>query len=181
MQPTWQDVTRFTQQFRDAKMEYWLNENVCSFSWWLLLGTTIGSVVVWLIILDKKRIVEIVMYGFFIATTAIMADVVGVWLGLWHYPTTLTPVALTVEIHKVQMPIIYMMIYQYFRTWKAFILASTVNAVVFSFLLEPLLIRLQIYETYHWKHLYSFFPYILIAVAFKYILHRLKQLDKHYD
>ncbi|UJL47161.1 hypothetical protein KFZ58_04385 [Virgibacillus sp. NKC19-16] len=181
MQPTWQDVIELTEQFRDTRIEYWLNETLFTFSWWVLLVTTIGLFIVWFIILDKKRIFEIITYGFMVATIAIMGDTIGVSLGLWHYPNTLTPVPLTIEIHKLQMPIIYMMVYQYFKTWKAFLIAATINAFVFAFMLEPLLVWLQIYEPYHWEHVYSFFPYIIIAVVFKYVLNKFKQLDQHYQ
>ncbi|MFC7686813.1 hypothetical protein [Ureibacillus sp. GCM10028918] len=86
---------------------------------------------------------------------------------LWQYNHTLTPFSIIIEIHIVQMPIIYMIIYQYFHTWKAFLIAVTINAGVFAFILEPLLVWLQIYELFHWKHIYSFFPYIILAVVFQ--------------
>lgn len=181
MQTTWKDIIELTKQYRDIRMEYWLNENLFTFGWWVLLVTTIVVFVVWIIILDKKRILEIVTYGFFIGTIAMAADAIGVSLVLWHYPNTLTPVPLIVEIHKLQMPIIFMIIYQYFKTWKAFFIAVIVNATVFAFILEPLLIWLQIYETYHWKHIYSFLPYIIIAVVFKIVINKFKQLDQNYN
>jgi len=180
MKSTWQDVIDITRQLRDTNMEYWLNENLFSFSWWILLVTTIGIFIIWFIILDKKRIFEIITYGFFVATFAIMADGLGVSLVLWHYPTTVTPVPLAVEIHRGHMPIIYMIIYQYCTTWKTFLIASTITAFVFAFILEPLLVWLQIYDPIHWRHIYSFFPYIIMAVAFKYLVHKFKQLDQNY-
>lgn len=181
MQPTWQDVIELTKLFKDTKTEYWLHENLFTFSWWVLFITTIGIFIVWLIILDKKRIFEIITYGFFVSCIAITGDVLGISLLLWHYPNTLLPLAQTIEIHIVQMPIIYMIIYQYFHTWKSFLIAATINAFVFAFMLEPLLVWLHIYEPYHWKHIYSFFPYLIIAVVFKYVINKFKQLDQNYQ
>lgn len=179
--PTWQDVIELSRLYRDTKLEYWLNENLFTFSWWILLITTIGAIIVWFILLDKKRIFEIITYGFLVSTVAMSADVLGASLALWYYPNTLTPVLLPIEIHKVQMPIIYMIIFQYFNTWKAFLIASTINAFVFAFMLEPLLIWLQIYEPYQWKHIYSFFGYIVLAVFFKFVIRKFKQLDHNYQ
>ncbi|MCT1904306.1 CBO0543 family protein [Oceanobacillus sojae] len=180
MQPTWQDIIELGKQYKINKMEYWLNENLFTSSWWILFVTTIGIFIVWLFLLDKKRIIEILTYGFFVTGTAVIADAFGVALSLWHYPNTLFPVPLIVEVHRIQMPVIYMLIYQYFPAWKSFLIAVTINAFVFTFILEPTLVWLHVYELDHWKHIYSFLPYILIAVVFKSIVNKLKQLDQNY-
>lgn len=181
MQPTWQDVLEITEQYKYTKTEYWLSENLYTLSWWILLITSIGIFIVWIIILDKKRIFEIITYGFFVGTVAIYADVLGVWLNLWHYPITITPMHLPFEIHRLQMPIIYMVIYQYFKTWKTFLIAAAINAFIFAFLLESLLVWLKVYEPIHWKHIYSLIPYFLIALVFKWLIKKFKQLDKNYQ
>lgn len=180
MQPTWQDIIEITKQFRNMKVEYWLNENLFTLSWWILFITTIGIFIVWLILLDKKRIMEIIIYGLLVTYIAVIADSIGVALLLWHYPNTLLPAPLIVEIHRVQMPVIYMLIYQYFPAWKPFLIATTLNAFVFAFILEPILIWLKIYEPYHWEHVYSLLPYILIAVVLKFVVNKFKQQDQNY-
>ncbi|MEA0562376.1 hypothetical protein [Lysinibacillus irui] len=80
MHPTWQEVQELTQQFRNIKTEYWLSENVFTLSWWILSVTSLCLLIVWIIILDKKRIMEIITYGFFVGTIAILADIAGFWL-----------------------------------------------------------------------------------------------------
>jgi len=181
MQSTWQDVLELTQQYKYTKTEYWYSENVFTLSWWILLVTSIGLFILWIIILDKKSIFEIITYGFFVGTVAIYADVIGVWFGLWQYPNTITPMHLPIEIHRLQMPIIYMIIYQYFKTWKTFLIAATINAFVFTFLLEPFLVLLRIYEPTHWKYIYSLIPYFVIAIVFKWLIIKFKQLDQSYQ
>lgn len=181
MQPTWQNVKELTKHSMDLKTQYWLHENLFSSSWWILLITTIGVFIVWLILLDKKRIFEIITYGFFVASIAMIGDAIGVTLWLWAYPNTLLPLPLIVEIHRIQMPFIYMLIYQYCPKWKGFLIAATINAFVFAFVFEPILVWLRIYETIHWKYVYSFLPYILIAVVFKLVIHKFKKMDQNYD
>ena len=181
MQTTGQDVLDITQKYRYTKIEYWLSENLYTLSWWILLVTSIVLFIIWIIILDKKRMFEIMTYGFFVGTVAIYADVFGVWFGLWHYPITITSMHLPIEIHRLQMPIIYMMIYQYFKTWKTFIIAAAINAFVFAFILEPLLVWLKIYEPSHWKYIYSLIPYLIIAMFFKWLIIKFKQLDQNYQ
>lgn len=181
MHPTWQEVLDLTKQLKSIKIEYWLSENVFSLSWWILLITSIGLFIIWIIFLDKKRIIEIITYGFFVGTIAILADIAGFSFGLWQYPITITPIHLPIEIHRLQMPIIYMMLYQYFITWKAFSIAALVNAFVFSYILEPLLVWLQIYEPYHWKYTYSFIAYFVIAIVLKWLINKFKQMDQNYQ
>ncbi|MFC4661796.1 CBO0543 family protein [Oceanobacillus aidingensis] len=180
MQPTWQDIFDLAKQSRDMKLEYWLNENLFTPSWWILFVTTIGAFIIWLVLLDKKRIMEMLIYGFLVTYIAVIADAIGVALLLWHYPNTLLPAPLIVEVHRVQMPIIYMLIYQYFPAWKPFLIAVTINAFIFAFILEPALVWLNVYEPYHWKHIYSFLPYIMIAAGFKLTVNKLKQMDQNY-
>ncbi|CEI82621.1 hypothetical protein J18TS1_23990 [Oceanobacillus oncorhynchi subsp. incaldanensis] len=181
MQSTWRSVIEIFQQYRDTRTAYWLHENLFTISWWILFVTTVGIFIVWIIFLDKKRIFEIVTYGFFVTAVGVIGDAIGVSLFLWHYTNTLLPVSQIAEIHTIQMPFIYMLVYQYFRTWKSFIVASTINAFVFAFILEPLLVWLQIYELHSWKHIYSFFPYILIGIVFKFVVNKFKKLDRYYE
>ena len=85
MQPTWQNVIETTRQMIDARIAYWLNENLFTFGWWVLLVTTLGFLIVWVIILDKKRVFEIITYGLIVEVIAIVADTLGIFLSLWDY------------------------------------------------------------------------------------------------
>lgn len=181
MQPTWQDVIEIVQQYKYIRMEYWLNENLFSFGWWVLLVTTIGLFIVWVIILDKKRIFEIITYGLMVAIIAMTLDMLGISLLLWNYPNSLTPSHSVTEIHIVQMPVIYMIVYQYFNKWKTFLIVAAISAFIFALILEPLLEWLQIYKLYQWKFIYSLVPYFVIAVVLKWIINKFKQLDQNYQ
>lgn len=130
MQPTWQNINKLFKQYEDAKIEYWLSENLFTLNWWILFVTTVGLVIVWIIILDKRKTFEILTYGFMVTAIAILGDTIGLWLLLWEYPYSLTPVSPIVEIHTLQMPIIYMIIYQLFRKWRPFLIATAINALI---------------------------------------------------
>ncbi|KGR79897.1 CBO0543 family protein [Ureibacillus sinduriensis] len=175
MQTSWQEVAKLSEQYSSTRLEYWLNETLFTISWWVLLATTLGLCIVWVIILDKKRIFEILSYGFMVSSISTILDALGVILMFWQYNHTLTPLSIPIEIHIVQMPIIYMIIYQYFRPWKTFLIAITINAFIFAFILEELLVWLHIYELQSWEHIYSFFPYILIGVFIKWVIDKFGQ------
>lgn len=181
MQLTWQEVLEELQQARNSRIEYWLNEIVFTLNWWILLVVTVVLLIVWLIILDKTRIFEIVTYGLMVSAIGTLGDTLGLSLLLWEYPTHLLHTSEIIEIHNVLMPILYMIVYQYFNTWKSFLIATAINASAFAFILEPLLVWLGIYELYSWKYIYSVVPYFLISAGLKWIINKLKQLDHNYQ
>jgi len=180
MSTTWHDVQEKAQQFRKAEMTYWLNEVLFSSGWWILFISTIALLIIWILIVDKKRILEIITYGLMVSMIGLIGDIIGISLLLWEYPIALIHTPQLLEVHDIQMPIIYMAIYQYFQKWKSFFIAAAILAFVFGLILEPILVWLGIYEPYAWKPVYGLIPYFIIAVVLKWIVHQLKKLDHHY-
>src|SRR5699024_4743567 len=128
------------------EFQYWLNEGLFSLDWWVLFVTTIVLLIVWVIILDKKRIMEIITYGLMVLAIGTLGDILGLSLLLWEYKISLLHTPQLLEIHNVQMPIFYMIIYQYFNKWKTFLIAAAINSLVFGLVFEPILVWLNIYE-----------------------------------
>ncbi|MCD8508624.1 MAG: hypothetical protein LRY73_01065 [Bacillus sp. (in: Bacteria)] len=177
--PTWDEIIEIRNLSKELLLNYWLNETVFSLNWWFLLITTIGFFVIWVIVLDKTRIIEIMVYGLLIGTLGFILDMIGISFVLWSYPDRLTPVMSSMmEIHKMHMPVFYMLIYQYFRTWGRFLVAITITAFVFAFVFEPITVWLGIYEIYNWNYAYSFPIYIAIGVFFKWLIMKLKKVER---
>jgi len=175
----WVEIIQLRRQIRDMLMDYWLTYSVFSFKWWLLLTTTIIFFILWIILLDKKRIIEIAAFGLLIGTTTFILDIIGITLVLWSYPDRVIPmIPPIIEIHHVHLPIIYMIIYQYFNNWKSYFIALTISSFLFSFVLEPLTAWLGIYEIYHWKYIYSFPLYVLIGCILRWAMLSVKQVEK---
>jgi len=131
--------------------------------------------IVWWILVDKKRLGEIVLFGLFIALTATLLDAIGNELTLWAYPHVLFPyVPRLCSVDFSLLPVMFMLIYQYFPKWKTFIGAITLVAAAGSFLAEPLFILMSIYEPHEWRVVYSFPVYIIIAIVFKWIVSKIK-------
>lgn len=173
-------LIKLSREYRNAEIETWLHESLFTFNWWLLLFTTLTFIIIWVIILNKKRMIEIIVFGLMVELIALGADVIGDFLVLWKYRYLLLPFPTILEIHTAQMPIFYMIIYQYFTKWKTFLIAITIMALIFAFILEPLTAWLDIYRLYHWKYWYSFLPYIIIGVVLKFIIGKLKKKQNSY-
>ncbi|OIJ13620.1 hypothetical protein BKP37_10085 [Anaerobacillus alkalilacustris] len=179
-QPTWEEIVNLREILKETNVQYWLNENFFSFSWWFLLITMILFWVIWWVIVDKSKIMEILLYGLFVTIIAILLDVIGVSFLLWGYPNMLTPLIPPIfAIDVGHLPVLYMTIYQYFPTWKSFLAAMIIAASVFAFVFEPFTVWLKIYELNNWKYIYSFPIYILIGVFLKWLLIKVKCLESY--
>jgi hypothetical protein len=177
--PEWNEIIDLRRDARDKELEYWLSESLFTFNWWFLLVTTILFFAIWVYLLDKKRILEISAFGLLIGTIAFILDTIGSNMVLWSYPDSVFPIISPIlEIHKFHMPIIYMIVYQYFQPWKGYLTALIISAAVFAFIFEPITVWLGIYVIYQWKYVYSFPIYILIGIILKWIFIKVIHIEK---
>lgn len=166
------------KQLVELKMEYWLSTNVLSLHWWLMLFFLIAPWVIWWRLIDKRRIREIGLYGFFILFLSSIFDDIGSQLNLWAYPYILTPISQKFEPYDYSvLPVIYMLIYQKFKSWKSFVIVHIVSSVIFSFVLEPLTVYFNLYIMINWKHAYSFIIYPLMGMGCKLIINKLNKIE----
>ncbi|OLO37126.1 hypothetical protein BTR23_14450 [Alkalihalophilus pseudofirmus] len=180
--PTWDDVLKLRLKLKEANFEYWLNENLFTFSWWFLLITMFLFFISWWLLLEKSRMMEMLLYGFLVATIVILLDVIGVSFVLWGYPIMLAPLVPPIfEIDIGHLPFVYMTIYQYFSTWKSYVIVMTITAFIFAFVLEPITIWLDIYEANNWRHIYSLPIYVLIGIFCKWFITKIKQVENKYQ
>ncbi|MFA9560407.1 CBO0543 family protein [Evansella sp. AB-rgal1] len=177
--PSWNEIIDLRIEIRDMVIDYWLYDTLFSFNWWFLLITTIATFVIWLIVLDKSRLLEIMTFGLLIGTIVFVLDTIGITLVLWSYPDKLIPLIPPIlEIHKIHIPIIYMIIYQYFHSWKTYSIVLVITSAIFAFVLEPITNWLGIYEIYHWKYTYSFPIYFILGVWMKWTITKVIRLEK---
>ena len=149
--------------------DLWVHNNVFTFQWWLLGIFLIAPWFLWWKLVDKQRLAEILLYGLMVLISASYLDEIGSELTLWVYPYKFLPVFKQLTTANFTMlPIIYMLIYQYFERWKSFLTASILMAIAFLFLGEALR-WLGIYRIYHWNHIYSFSIYITMALFLRWL------------
>lgn len=164
---------------RDINLKHWLESNIFSPVWWLLLISFITLWVIWWKFVNKTKLLEIVTYGLIVSFLSTILNLFGTEFVLWGYPNNLVPVApLLFEIDLGFLPVIYMLIYQYFPDWIKFTIAISITAVIIAFMGEPLAIRLDIYEMNNWKHIYSFPLYIALGLILKWILKKIIEKEK---
>lgn len=151
-----------------TRIERWVNNDVFRFNWWLLLAMFLFSVTVWWKTVKKPRLREISMYVLFIIILTLVLDEIGEEFTLWDYPYDLFPLFPPLSaIDLACLPFIYSLIYQRFGTWKSFIIATVIMSGIFCFILEPIFVRIGIYQMLTWKSYYGFPIYALMGIVSK--------------
>ncbi|WP_163538973.1 CBO0543 family protein [Gracilibacillus sp. YIM 98692] len=177
---SWKETLNIRETFREEYLSYWINDNFLSLGWWIILLFNVVLIYAAWKLLDRTRLFEILTIGGLTITFSTFIDTVTVQYGLTAYPISLTPLSPSFFTSTyTTLPIIYMLVYQYFTTWKSYIVANVVVAVVLAFVIENLLHWLNIYEYIQWNSFYSFIIYIALGVMMKGILGMLLKADKH--
>lgn len=158
----------------DMRIDQWLQENIFHFRWWFLLGLFALSAFLWWKLVDRKRLPEIVLYMGLTTIITLVLDEYGEELCLWDYPTDIIPIfpPLT-AINLASLPIIYSLVYQYFRTWKSFFRAIVIMAAIFCFVFEPILVWGDLYQLLKWRYYYGFPIYIAMGLIIRWIVVKL--------
>jgi hypothetical protein len=175
--PTFEDTQKTLDLLSKQEYQYWVNESVLTLQWLLLVGLLILPWLIWWKLVDRRRLFETITLGYIVFFITLILDELGTELLMWGYRYRVTPLLhALIPYDFTVLPVIYMLFYQWFKTWKLYFWAHVGLAFVFAFVSEPILKWLNIYETYHWKSIYSFPVYILIALFVRWLT--LKLLEK---
>ncbi len=179
--PSWEEISNIRETLRDAYMTYWLNNNLFSFGWWAVLIINLLFIYIAWKLLDRTRLFELLTVGGLIILFSTVIDVIGLHFQLFSYPTSLTPTIPSFFVADyITLPVIYMLLYQYFSTWKSFITANIITTIVLAFVIENLLRWLNIYQYIQWNSFYSFIVYFLIGIILKWIMNNLTKAQNKY-
>ncbi|HEU5141465.1 MAG TPA: CBO0543 family protein [Bacillales bacterium] len=166
--PLWQQILNLQAKLADLRKEYFFEDILFGYHWWILVGQTLVLWAVWLILVDRGRLRNILLVGLFSLAFALVLDDMGLSTGAWNYPYKI--VYFTTRLNPVDMvilPITFMLIYQYFQRWGSYLIATILFAAFASFIAEPLFVKLNLYTMIHWKYLYSAPIYTAIGIVVK--------------
>lgn len=166
--PPYKELLNLAKEHWRLQYQDWVNDDIHKWTWWLQLAVAIIPLFFWWKIVDKKRLLEIIVFGLLINVFTIILDTIGYAMVLWDYPDRFLPALPNIApIDVVVVPVTYMIIYQYFHTWKSFIIAMVVMAAIYSFVAEPLMVALNLYTLVRWEYVYSFPIYLAMGIAIR--------------
>lgn len=148
----------------DIRMEYWsksyerwITEELFSFPWFFNLVFLAIIYLLWIKLVDKRRLRELLLFGSLIAVASALIDIIAVTIGLWEYKVRLFPLSpAPFPFDYTVLPIMYIVIMQYTSSWRDFLLGSLLASGLFSFVLSPVYVLLGIKEYHNFKHFYLF-------------------------
>ncbi|CAG7614492.1 hypothetical protein PAESOLCIP111_01715 [Paenibacillus solanacearum] len=167
-----EEVQKAREQLHQLDYKQWMDESLFTWEWFLLAGLTTIPLILWWIILDKKRAYEIAFYGCMINIMAIILDDFGTNLAWWGYPIKLLPtIPPLLTADSILVPIVLMIIYQMFSTnWKKHLIANAITAAFLAFIAEPIFIWIGYYQLNSWKLLFSFLFYNAASALARFII-----------
>lgn len=148
-----------------TRFDIWIRTDLFHFRWWGMLLLFIAALFIWWKTVDKSRLNEIMLYYALVIIMILVLDELGEELTLWYYTTDIIPIFPPMSaINLSCLPTLYSLVFQYFRTWKGFFMASATLAVVSCFVLEPLFVWVGVYGTLSWQFYYGLPLYFAIAI-----------------
>jgi hypothetical protein len=159
------ELNNLQQKYAQLVIENWLSNTVFTWNWWFLVFLFIVPWIIFLKLLNRKKSSSIWFFGLVIIIITTFIDDLGSELNLWIYPYKFVPVSLLAWPFDFSIiPVSFMLIYQYFQTWKTFTIALLVLAVTFAFIGEPISVWAGTVYYFGWKYSYSFVFYILSGI-----------------
>lgn len=154
------------------KTEIWSTHVVFSNLWWFGVVLSIVPWIIWSIIRKKESSDRLLFVGFFVMTLSLILDVLGDQWGLWHYRFNVIPVLPTYAPWDITlMPVTVMLLLQYKPKANPF-LKAIIFALLTSYVAEPFIEWLQIYDPKNWRYSYSVPIQFFIFISAYYISKR---------
>ncbi|MFP7296945.1 CBO0543 family protein [Neobacillus niacini] len=160
----------------------WLKNEFLTWEWWILVVFLVGPWVIWAKLVKRDIILEILLFGTIIILTTTLIDVVGAQYSFWDYPIAFLPIIpRAFPFDFAMVPVAYMLLYQYFRTWKSFILAQIIMALTYAYIGEPFCEWVKLVNYLEWRYRYSFLYYIIVGIVTRALILKLVSLSKPQD
>lgn len=157
-------------QLWDLTYTHYLNQELLSPSWLGVVAMMIIFYIIWLRIVDKSRLIEILLYGSLVSVMAAFIDIVGTTMAFWHYNVRLFPIMpAPFPFDYTVVPILLMLSYQFSKTWNSYLGWSTLSSGFFAFGISPLFQVLGIKSYYNFSFLYFFILMLVIAIIAKWV------------
>lgn len=158
----------------DLLEEYWYNHSFLTYQWWAMILITIIPWFIWWKFADKKRLMEIFLFGLLIMFTTVLLAPIKQNLNFWQFfhsihwslSTPLYPYEITL------LPVIYMFVYQFSKNWTSYVIGTFLVTCLFVFIVMPLFIKLNfiLFVSYR-SHFIAMISLIIIAVLSRWLIY----------
>jgi hypothetical protein len=173
----YQKVIYLQRTLYDIRMEFWhssyqrwISNEFLSFPWFFNIVLLLICYIVWIKLVDKRKLKEMLLFGSFIAVAAAFIDIIGVTTGLWEYTTRLFPFSPALfPFDFTIVPILYMLVLQYTGSWQKYLIGSLLASAVNCFVINPLYVLVGILRYHKFNYFYLFILIFIVTTIIKVI------------
>lgn len=170
------EIIQIQEKYARLQTKHFYENVIFSFQWWFLLTLTVVIWIIWIVLVDKKRLHNILLIGLLTSLIAFFLDDIGYSMALWNYSYSLVPyTSIQIPIDLAIIPVFYMLLYQYFRKWKSYLIALTLITLFAVFVVEAFFIEIGIYVPLRWELWYAAPIYFLIGIFVKSLIDKIEK------
>ncbi|HZG85501.1 CBO0543 family protein [Paenibacillus sp.] len=148
--------------------DYWLSySHGGTWQFWVSVALLVIPLIVLVFAMDRKRALQLGFFGYNVHVWFIYIDHIGVMHGKWEYPYKVFPFApISFVLDASLVPVTFMLVYQWvLHRGKNRYLYFTLLCAAFSFVLKPIMVRLNLFRMYEgMNYLYLFLLYLLLML-----------------
>ncbi|MPM64791.1 hypothetical protein SDC9_111680 [bioreactor metagenome] len=149
----------------DLQYTSWITEELFSFQWWFNIIFLVAIYTVWWKLVDKSRLIELLLFGSLLAVMAAIVDTVADNLRFWHYAVRTLPFSPSFfPFHFSIVPLIFMIVYQRTHNWYQYLLVTLFASMIYSFIIAPLFVAVGTMQLLNWNHGYTFISVVARAI-----------------
>jgi hypothetical protein len=138
---TYDKILEIRKLLWEGIYKHYISEELFSGPWLFLLGLTLISYIVWIKVLDKSRIIDLLLVGSLVAVAMSFLDVVATTMVLWSHKIRVFPgVPSLFATDYTLYPIMVMIVFQFCNSWKKYLFWSIISASILAFVFFPLYI-----------------------------------------
>lgn len=158
--------------------QHWVSKEFLSLAWFFNIFFLLLLYVLWIKLVDKKRLRDLLLFGSLIAVAATFIDIVAVTTGLWEYKVRLFPISpAPFPFDFTVIPIFYMFVLQYTSSWRSYLIGSLLASGLFSFIVAPIYVLLGIKEYHKLNHFYMFILVFIFTTIIKAIYNWIYKIE----
>lgn len=162
------------EQLINEKIQIWIEYVLFTPLWWLGVALSILPWIFWFKYRKKDSTDRLLYVGLFVMVISLVLDVIGDQFGLWHYRYNVIPVLPTyLPWDLTLMPVAVMTLIQ-FRPEIHPLIKASFFALTTSYVVEPIITLMKIYQPIQWNYTYSVPIQIVIYLAAHYLSRRTK-------
>lgn len=176
------EVFKTADKLKSLYLENWQN-HLTSWKFWLLVFLLIVPWIIFVFIVNKKKLLEIGFFGLAICILSSFLDQLGVSFVLWGYPIKVVPAIPTFTPASFSiLPVVFMLLYQYFNDHsKRFYVGAILFSAAMAFITQPLLSKYGFYVAYRWSYAASFLTSVIIVVIARAFTNCIIALNKKHN